>query len=213
MIIGVTGGIASGKSEVCRILEQNGFTIIDADIVAHDVLEKPEVIKNISEAFGNEILCFYDNKLCVDRKKLGNIVFSDKKQMDKSSANERFVRKGIHNASELRLLIILSCPPSVDEVSNCSNNKKDNFVIEAIKLVSSGLLELCDELWIVHTEPEQQIQRMIKYRNMSYEEALARIKLQDEHDWDEKQADRIIYSTEPIETMRKQVTDILKKIL
>lgn len=194
MIIGVTGGIASGKSEVCRILEQNGFTIIDADIVAHDVLEKPEVIKNISEAFGNEILCFYDNKLCVDRKKLGNIVFSDKKQME--------ILEGITHTQIVK---------QIEEI--IINNKKDNFVIEAIKLVSSGLLELCDELWIVHTEPEQQIQRMIKYRNMSYEEALARIKLQDEHDWDEKQADRIIYSTEPIETMRKQVTDILKKIL
>ena len=194
MIIGVTGGIASGKSEVCRILEQNGFTIIDADIVAHDVLEKPEVIKNISEAFGNEILCFYDNKLCVDRKKLGNIVFSDKKQME--------ILEGITHTQIVK---------QIEEI--IINNKKDNFVIEAIKLVSSGLLELCDELWIVHAEPEQQIQRLIKYRNMSYEEALARIKLQEEHDWDEKQADQIIYSTEPIETMRKQVTDILKKIL
>ena len=194
MIIGITGGIASGKSEVCRILEQNGFTIIDADIIAHDVLENPEVFEKVSEVFGNEILCFYDNKLCIDRKKLGKIVFSDKEKME--------ILEGITHPQIVK---------QIEEI--IINNQKDNFVIEAIKLVSSGLLELCDELWIVHAEPEQQVQRLIKYRNMSYEEAMERIKLQEEHDWDEKQADRIIYSTEPIETMRKQVTDILKKIL
>ena len=48
MIIGLTGGIASGKSEVCRVLKEEGFIVIDADVVAHDVLEIPDVIGEVT---------------------------------------------------------------------------------------------------------------------------------------------------------------------
>lgn len=192
MIIGITGGIASGKSEVCKILERNGFVKIDADIVAHDVLENPEIIERVKEIFGNEVIISGDDGECIDRKKLGSIVFSDKNKMD--------ILEGITH------------PQIIKQIEGIINKERKNYVIEAIKLVSSGLINLCDELWVVYAEPEQQLNRLIKHRNMSYEDALSRLKTQEEHDWDISKADRIIYSTEPIENMEKQVVSALKNI-
>ena len=194
MVIGVTGGIASGKSEVCRILEENGFIIIDADEISHHVLENPDVIGKVTEIFGNEILTASDEKrgpLMIDRKKLGKIVFADKNKME-------MLENITHSAI-------------IDQIRDIIyNNPKKDYVIEAYKIVSSELMDLCDELWVVHAEPEQQLKRLIENRHMSYEDALARLKLQEEHDWDEAKADQIIYSTEPIETMKDQVCKALR---
>ena len=194
MIIGVTGGIASGKSEVCRTLERMGFFCIDADEVAHDVLMNPNVIGNVTAVFGNEILDADGEKrgpLFIDRKKLGKIVFADKNKMD--------------------ILESITYPAITKQIQGIINDNPDlDYVIEAYKLVSSGLIDLCDELWVVKAEPEQQIKRLIENRNMTYEDAWTRVKFQEEHDWDEATADRIIYSTEPIETMEEQVYDALR---
>ena len=194
MIIGVTGGIASGKSEVCRTLERMGFFCIDADEVAHDVLMNPDVIGNVTAVFGNEILDADGEKrgpLFIDRKKLGKIVFADKNKMD--------------------ILESITYPAITKQIQGIINDNPDlDYVIEAYKLVSSGLIDLCDELWVVKAEPEQQIKRLIENRNMTYEDAWTRVKFQEEHDWDEATADRIIYSTEPIETMEEQVYDALR---
>ena len=190
MIIGVTGGIASGKSEVCRILERMGFIKIDADIVAHEVLKNPEIVEKVKEIFGNETIISCETGTSIDRKKLAEIVFFDKNKME--------------------ILESITHPLIIKHIEGIINSDNNNYVIEAIKLVSSGLVSLCDELWIVHAEPEQQLNRLIKQRNMSYEEALSRIKMQEEHDWDEEKADQIIYSIEPIENMEQQVIDALK---
>ena len=194
MVIGVTGGIASGKSEVCRVLEEKGFVIIDADEISHHVLENPDVIGKVTEVFGNEVLTTSDEKrgpLMIDRKKLGKIVFADKNKME--------------------MLENITHPAIIDQIRVIIyNNPKKDYVIEAYKIVSSELMDLCDELWVVHAEPEQQLKRLIENRHMSYEDAMARLKLQEEHDWDEAKADQIIYSTEPIETMKDQVCKALR---
>ncbi len=190
MIIGVTGGIASGKSEVCRILESLGFVKIDADVIAHDVLKNSEIVKEVVARFGEQVLKD-DDQLLIDRKKLGKIVFSDNNKMN--------------------ILESITHPQITKQIESIiSNNKEKNFVIEAIELVSSGLIDLCDQLWVVHVDQEQQLKRLIENRGMSLEDAMSRIKMQENHDWSESDADRIIYSTEPIETMVKQVKDALE---
>lgn len=193
MVIGITGGIASGKSEVCRILRKKGFIHIDADEVAHDVLEFPEVINEIITEFGTEVVVEdNDGKKHVDRKKLGKIVFGFTDQMNK-----------LENITHPRI---------VQQIKGMINNKQNDYIIEAIEIVSSGLVNICDELWVIHAEPEQQIKRLTEIRHLSYEEACSRLKAQEDHDWDEKKADRIIYSTEPIESMERQVLDALDHI-
>lgn len=194
MIIGVTGGIASGKSTVCKILESMGFIHIDADDVAHEVLEIPEVIGEIMEVFGNDILYASEEKrtpLQIDRKALGRIVFADPDKMD--------------------ILEQITHPRVAQMIRDRVTNDPDHdYVIEAIALVSSGIYEFLDELWVVYAEPEQQIKRLMETRNMSYEDAVARLKSQEDHDWNEQNTTRVIYSTEPIETMALQIREALK---
>lgn len=195
MIIGVTGGIASGKSEVCKILERHGFQHLDADDIAHNVLEIPSVIKEITAVFGNDILSASNenrSEVFIDRGKLGKIVFSDPTKMN--------------------TLEDITHPHIIRQIKSIINNDKSkNYVIEAIEIVKSGLIGICDEFWVVHAEPGQQIKRLMEYRNLTQEEALARLKSQENHDWNESEADRIIYSTEPIETMEEQVFEALAK--
>lgn len=193
MVIGLTGGIACGKSEVCRILEKMGFVHIDADDVAHDVLELPDVIGSVTAYFGNDVLSASDDKkstLSIDRKKLGAIVFDDNEKMN--------------------VLESITHPVIIRQIKGMINSDKTkDYVIEAIELVSSGLLEFCDELWVVHADREQQLTRLMENRHMNYEEACMRLKSQENHDWNEADADHIIFSTEPIETMEKQVREAL----
>lgn len=192
MVIGVTGGIASGKSEVCRILERMGFLHIDADDVAHTILENTAVISRIAEVFGTDVLYTNDGdqSLHVDRKKLGKIVFTDSKKMN--------------------MLENITHPQIVKQITGMINeNKEKDIVIEAIEIIKSGIIDYCDKLWVVHVEPEQQLERLVKNRHLTYDEALTRLKSQEEHDWDENMADQVIYSTEPIESMEKQVLDAL----
>ena len=193
MVIGITGGIASGKSEVCRVLEKKGFTHIDADDVAHDVLELPDVISEIESEFGSDVVAEDKNSIRhIDRKKLGKIVFD--------------------NTEKMNILENITHPRIVQQIKGMINNKQNDYIIEAIEIVSSGLVNICDELWVIHAEPEQQIKRLIENRHLSYEEACSRLKAQENHDWDEKKADRVIYSTEPIESMERQVLDALDQI-
>lgn len=193
MVIGVTGGIASGKSEVCRILEKKGFIHIDADEVAHEVLELPDVIDKIAFEFGIDVVSADENgKKHIDRKKLGKIVFNNPEQMN--------------------ILEKITHPRIVQKIKGMISNSSNDYIIEAIEIVSSGLVDICDELWVIHAEPEQQIKRLIENRHLSYEEACSRIKAQENHDWDESKADRVIYSTEPISSMEKQVLEALEHI-
>ena len=100
-------------------------------------------------------------------------------------------------------------PRIVQQIKGIINDNSNDYIIEAIELVNSGLVNICDELWVIHAEPEQQIKRLTENRHLSYEEACSRLKAQENHDWDEKKADRVIYSTEPIESMERQVFDAL----
>ena len=195
MVIGVTGGIASGKSTVCKTLASYGFVHIDADDVAHDVLELPEVIGRITEVFGTDILYAPEDHrgpLKVDRKALGRIVFADPDKMD--------ILEKITHPEVARLIR-----------EQVASDPERDYVIEGIALVSSGIIEICDELWVVFVEPEQQIRRLMESRNMSYEDALGRLRSQEDHDWNNENTSRVIYSTEPLETMTLQVRDALKQ--
>lgn len=194
MIIGVTGGIASGKSVVCKILEKYGFISIDADAVGHEVLKVPEVIDEITRVFGTDILSNDEEQkdsATIDRKKLGKIVFSDNKK--------------------LNLLENITHPEISRQIRGMINkNDKMNYVIEAIEIVNSGLVKICDELWIVKADPEIQLKRLMENRHMTYEDACARLNTQKDHDWDESSADRIINSSGTLESVEEQVRSALK---
>ncbi|HEY4543806.1 MAG TPA: dephospho-CoA kinase [Tissierellaceae bacterium] len=161
-IIGLTGGIATGKSTVSEILKKNGYTVIDADIIAREVvnIDKPSY-EEIKKYFGNEILL--ENKE-IDRKKLGSIVFND---IDK-----------------LLVLNELTHPYIYEEILKQVNiNKGKNIFIdipllfeEEDKIKKSGIE--FDEIWLVASDYDIQVQRLMKRDKISKEEAVKKIKLQ-----------------------------------
>ena len=78
MVVGLTGGIGSGKSTVSRILQRKGYPLIDLDKISHEVIEYPEVIEKLVKAFGEDIL---DENGKISRRKLGEVVFGNKEKL------------------------------------------------------------------------------------------------------------------------------------
>ena len=78
MVIGLTGGIGTGKSTVARRLVEKGYRVIDADVISRSIIEKDEVIKEILEKIDKDL--FENGK--INRKKLAQIVFKDEKKLD-----------------------------------------------------------------------------------------------------------------------------------
>lgn len=153
-IIGLTGNIGTGKSVVRRMLEQLGAYGIDADALGHRAIAKdgPGYDKVI-ETFGRFLLAPDEQ---IDRGKLGRLVFGDDEALD---ALEGIIHPLVIQAVDL---LIRRAPQKV-------------VVIEAIKLMETSLADMCDEIWVVYTPPEIQLQRLMFNRNMSEKDARQRI--------------------------------------
>ena len=156
-IIGITGNIATGKSVVGHMLANSGGLVIDADVVANRMLyPSGPAFGPAIENFGAEILTPNGK---ISREKLGKIVFSNPKKLQKLEAL-------IHPAvtSSIKKRVDLTTQPFV--------------VIEAIKLLESDLAELCDAIWVSHASTDHQMNRLLTSRNLSVEDAQSRINSQ-----------------------------------
>jgi dephospho-CoA kinase len=196
LIVGLTGGIASGKSTVSLLLKNKGAVIIDADEISRNILipGKPAWTKVI-EHFGEKVL--RDDKN-IDRKKLAQIVFSDKK--------------------ELELLNSITHPIIIEEIKRQLEYYKkvdeEVVVIDAALLLELGLNSLVDEVWVVAVDEKTQLERlMLREKNLSRKEALKRIKSQMPLQDKLKYAQRIIDNTGEIERTKKQLDEIWRGIL
>jgi len=184
-IIGLTGNIATGKSSVMRRLEEHGALVIDADKVAHALMEPGgEAYEAVVEAFGRQILA-PDGK--IDRKKLGEIVFGDPAEL-------RRLEKIVHPAVRRRIREIIS------------GARENVVVIEAIKLLDYGLAdELCDEVWVVTAPPQQQALRLMRDRGLTQDEAWLRINAQPPQEEKVRRADVVIHNSGSLEQLYEQV--------
>jgi dephospho-CoA kinase len=155
-LIGLTGNIATGKSTVAAMLARRGAEAIDADRVAHGVMRPGQPAhRRIVEAFGPEILTPEGE---IDRQRLGAIVFSDPEAL-------RRLEDVVHPATLAAIegQVAASAAPVV--------------VIEAIKLLESGLGAWCDTVWVTVCRREQQIQRVME-RGFTRPEAEQRVAAQ-----------------------------------
>jgi dephospho-CoA kinase len=158
--IGLTGGIASGKSVVAAILRELGFPVLDADSLAHQLTQPGQPAYNeIVRDFGPAVL---DSQGRVDRAKLAALVFSDRAQLDRLNAI-------VH--------------PRVEQAMNrqfadwASNGTRDAAFVEAALLVEAGYLKHLDGLVVAWSNPQQQLQRLCA-RGLPEEEAKRRISAQ-----------------------------------
>lgn len=187
-IIGLTGGIASGKSTVSMMLRNLGCEIIDADLIAREVVEPgSETLKRMVQTFG-EIILNGDGTL--NRKALGNIVFNDK--------------------SKLKSLNYLMHPvireTILTRIKDCRENDENSIIIvDAAVLIESGMDDIVDEVWLVYADPDIQLKRLMKRDGIGTLEAEARIKSQMSVKDKIKKSDRIIDNSRSIEHTKDQV--------
>lgn len=200
MVIGLTGGIATGKSTISKILKDKGYPVIDADIIAREVVEigKP-AYNDIVENFGGEILNSDKN---INREKLGSIIFKDK---------------------ELRFLLNEIVHPrvylSIKETINKYINQGNMLIFVDIPLLIEVKDELTDggisfdEIWLIYATKKIQIERLRNRNNYTAEEATIRIDSQMPIGDKIKYCDRIIDNTKDLDLVIKQIENIISEII
>ncbi|MGG3444147.1 dephospho-CoA kinase [Bacillus cereus] len=193
VVIGLTGGIASGKSTVSEMFRELNIPVIDADIIAREVVERGKPAYNkIVEVFGMEVLQ-EDGEL--DRPKLGSVVFYNE---------------------EKRLQLNKIVHPAVREEMNA---QKEMYIKEGMQAVvldipllfESKLTNLVDRILVVAVMPSTQLERLMKRNNFSEEEATARIQSQMPLEEKVKRADEVINNDGTIMGTKTQLQVILKK--
>lgn len=192
MIIGLTGGIATGKSIVAEILKQLGAKIIDTDLLAREVTEvgTPGWYE-ILGVWGKEIL---NSDNTINRKKLAQIVFS--------------------NPAELKKLNQITHPKIFEKLKEKikSYSEKDIIVIVIPLLIETGTQDFVDEIWVVVASEEKQIERLKERDGLSEEEALLRIRNQLPNEEKIKYATRVIDNNSSIDETEKQVRKYFEEV-
>ena len=192
MIIGITGGIGTGKSTVLKILKKEyDFKVYESDKVAHELMQTGyPVYESVVSEFGKDIL---DEFLNIDRKKLGAIVFNDKEKLLKINALTHPV-------------VIAEIDKRID--MEMKNGHKD-FVIESALLLETDLAEICDKIWYIYSSEEIRIKRLIEGRNMTREKVAHIMKNQWNEERYKEMCDAVIDNSGDIDDTRTQIDKIL----
>ena len=183
MIIGLTGGIASGKSTVSKYLAEKDFKVYDADKIAKDISEKKLVQEEIILTFGDKIL---DENGNVDRKKLKEIIFEDKEKLKQLNAI-------IH-------------PKVIDFYKELKEKNTDKIIIFDVPLLfESGIDKFCDKILVVISDYEIQLDRIVERDKIDRELAAKIIKSQLSNEERIKKADVVIENNSSLEDLFEKV--------
>jgi dephospho-CoA kinase len=198
VLLGVTGGIASGKSTVARMLEEMGAPLIDFDVLSRIVVEpgKP-AWKEIVTYFGEQIL---REDQTLNRKMLSEIVFRDRRKRRKL---ESFTHPRIHEEFVRRIKRMIKEDPAA--------------IIQVVVplLIEANLRSLFDKLLLVYIPEEMQIRRLMEREPISRETAIRVLRSQLPIEEKRKYADYIVDNSGPLENTRRQVEEVwiqLKKL-
>lgn len=185
--IGITGNIATGKSVVDAMLAAHGALVMDADQVTRD-LQRPgqPVLKAIVERFGPDVLTPAGE---LDRARLAQIVFSDPKALQDL---ELLVHPAVRQEERRRLAA--ARPGSV-------------LVLDAIKLIESGMAGSCDSVWAVTAPFDEQLDRLQRQRGMPAELAEQRIRAQPPQEEKIRRADIVIRNDGSLDATQRQVDE------
>jgi dephospho-CoA kinase len=190
-IIGLTGNIATGKSVVRRMLEHLGAYTIDADALSHRAIAKGAPgYQPVVELFGKWILTPGGE---IDRGKLASLVFREPRALEQVEA---IVHPLVIQAADLF-------------VRRASQRV---VVIEAIKLLESEFKSYCDSVWVTYAPEEVQVERLIRKRNLTRDQALERIHSQSSQSDKVSAANVVIRNTGSYDDLWKQVTDSWKQV-
>lgn len=194
-IIGLTGGIASGKSTVSNTLANLGAIVLDADKIYHQTIEvnKP-AWKDLVNEFGDSIL---NPDKTINRDKLASIVFNDVSKLKR--------------LGEITHPRVMEC--FKNEMQKIRENNPDAVVVKEIPLLYENNLErVSDEVWVVWVNKETQVKRLMERNSFSHEEALKRIAAQIPLDEKAKRADKVIDNSFSIEETIRQTSEFFKEV-
>ena len=198
LVVGLTGGIAAGKSTVSALLSQKGAHIIDADSVGHAVIEpEGEAYPAVIITFGTDML---DGDGKISRKKLGDLIFSDPDAREK-----------LNQISHPCMANLMA-----DEIhairARDRHLRPPLIVLDAAILFEAKWDHLCDAIWAVHVTPELAIERMINRNNMTREGAQARLDAQMTNSERARLVDEVITNDDTLKTLEIRVNDLWQKL-
>lgn len=194
-IIVITGSIATGKSSVSNYLKDKGYLVIDADKIAHDLMQRDEInYKNIVSHFGDSIL---DEQMNIDRRKLGDIVFSDKSKLQELN---NLTHNNIFN--------------KINDI--IKNNKSEIIFVDIplfieLKVEGEKTIDI-DEVWLVYAERKLQLERLMSRNKMGIRAAGKRIRSQMNIEDKVHYADFIIDNSHSLEYTFNQVEEKLRTL-
>ncbi|MBO0719193.1 MAG: dephospho-CoA kinase [Blastocatellia bacterium] len=193
--VGLTGGIATGKSNVLSLLLELGCQAMDADKVAHQAIEPDQpAYAEIVDSFGKEIL---DPAGRIDRARLGAIVFNDQSQRVKLNS---IVHPRVFAAQERWFAEVEAKDPGAIAV------------VDAALMIETGSYRRYDKLIVVYCRPELQLQRLMARNNLTLEDAVARISAQMPSSEKLKYADFAVDTSNGFEDTRSQVESLYSEL-
>lgn len=192
LILGLTGGIATGKSTVSNLFKENGIPVVDADVGAREVVKAgTDGLKRIEVVFGNQVI----SNGQLDRKALGKIVFENPKELEKLN----------------RILGDLIAEWIHDEKERYIEQKQPLVVLDIPLLFESGYQEVVDQVMVVATTPDVQLQRLMERDQIDEQTARQKIAAQEPIMDKILKADFVIDNNGTKENTRKQIMNWLEK--
>ena len=193
-IVGLTGGIAAGKSTVAEMFGELGCAVVDADQLSREVMREPDLVQQLVQVFGPGVL---DDQVIVDRRALGARVFSDPRARGELEAIT-------HPA-------IAAAARRTFEALGRSGHRQ--VLYEAALLVETGRHEEMDLLVVVVADQEVRVQRLMRRSDLTRDEALARLDSQLPQQAKAALADYLIDNSQSLEQTRQRVVEAWGEIL
>ena len=188
-IIGLTGGIASGKSTVSAELRARGAVIVDADVISRTLLDRDgAAYEQVAAAFPQYVL----EDGTIDRRGLGAYVFS--------------------HEEGIRRLNAITHPIIVEEVKKRAYAEEGNVIIDAPLLIEVGLDQICHEIWLVTADRQVRVERIMRRNGLSREEAEDRINNQLSEEEKRKRAHLVIGNSGSMEELQEQIRGLKERL-
>lgn len=192
-IIGITGGIASGKSTVVTEIQKYGYQVIDADKVVHELQEKGgKLYQTLVEWLGDDIL---QENGDLDRQKLGQAIFGNKEMMAKSSTLQNDI---IRQELAYRR----------DQLAQTENV----FFMDIPLLIELDYMDWFDEIWLVFVDEKTQLDRLVLRNHYTRSEAQKRITSQMSTETKKAYADKLLDNRGDLQALKEQVDRLLKEV-
>ena len=189
-VLGITGGIGSGKSTVAAICREAGLPVIDADELSRQVTASGgAAIPELIELFGSGIV---DEKGALDRQKMAKIVFRNRKALDQLSA---VVHRHVLDAIR-------------EQVDKLASGRQRAVVLDVPIPVKHGFLDLCSQVWVVWADDAIRRERLSR-RGMDAEEATRRMSMQMSRDDYVAIADQVIENDGTLDDLKDKVRELL----